>query len=140
MSGLKGDISKLRRLEQSIRQLPRVVAQKVAERSASTITSLARGTFAAGENAYGDSWEPGAEGQRVTLHKSGALGRFQYVAIGTRLRAQLGPRYSKYQTGKRPVFPGNGARLPVAYVDALQAVAREAFQECLLSALVGGNG
>jgi hypothetical protein len=118
-AGLKGDIGKLRALEQSIRTLPRVVGAKVATASASTITDLARGTFNAGENAYGDSWAPAADGQKVTLRKSGALaGGVAFVASGTRLRARLGPSYAKYQLGKRPIFPRG--KLPISYVEAIR--------------------
>jgi hypothetical protein len=124
-SGLVGDIGKLRRLEQSLRELPRVVGQKVATASARTITSLAHATFDAGENAYGDTWAPGAHGQRVTLRKSGRLASFAFVAVGTRLRARLGPKYAKFQVGRRPVFPRQGARLPTSYVDALRLAAAE---------------
>ena len=128
MSGLRGDISKLRRLEASLRELPRVVAQKVATASAGVITSLAEGTFNAGENAFGDPWEPGAEGQRITLRRTGALAAgVKYVAIGTRLRAVLGPKYAKFATGKhnRYIFPRVGSSLPASYVAALRAKANE---------------
>lgn len=125
MSGLRGDLSKLRTLERSIRELPRVVGAKVAAASASTITALARVTFNAGENAYGDAWEPGAKGQRVKLRRSGKLSGFNYSATGTRLRAVLAADYAKYQVGRRPVFPRNGARLPASYVEALSAKASE---------------
>lgn len=119
MSGLKGDIGKLRSLERSIRELPRVVGQKVATVAAAEITALGRGTFNAGKNAYGDTWEPGADGKPVTLNKSGRLAAgISYVAIGTRLRARLGPSYAKYQVGRRPVFPGS--KLPVSYNEALR--------------------
>lgn len=123
MSGLRGDISKLRRLEQSLRELPRVVAQRAATASASMITALARGTFAAGESAFGDTWAPGADGRKVTLRKSGRLGRFAYVATGTRLRAALGPKYARYQVGRRPILPRGS--LPVRYVAALRATVAE---------------
>lgn len=125
MSGLRGDLSKLRGLEKSLTELPRVVGARVATASADAITALARATFAAGENAYGDTWDPGVGGEQVSLRKSGALGRFAYVAIGTRLRAQLGPSYARYQIGKRPILPRSGARLPIAYVGTLRAKASE---------------
>lgn len=126
---VRGDFSKLHRLEASLRELPRVVGQKVATASASTITSLARATFEAGENAYGDTWEPGADGRRVTLRKSGRMAAgVSYVAIGARLRARLGPKYAKYQVGKRPIFPRGGASLPNAYVAALRVKSAEIVQ------------
>jgi hypothetical protein len=123
---MRGDLSKLRALERNLRDLPRVVGAKVAIATAQTITDLARKTFAAGENAFADTWAPGMHGQKVTLRKSGALARFSYVAVGTRLRAALGPRYARYQVGKRPVFPRS--RLPVAYVQALRAKSNEVIQ------------
>lgn len=123
-AGLRGDVGKLRQLERSIRQLPLVVAHEVAAQSASTITALARQTFGAGENAYGDSWEPGEDGKRVDLHKSGRLAAgVEYVSTGTKLRARLGPEYARFQVGRRPVFPRGGARLPLAYVQAISAKA-----------------
>lgn len=126
MSGLRGDIGKLRSLEKSIRELPRVLAQKVAAASAEAITEIARGTFDAGENAYGDPWESAKDGERVSLRKSGRLAAgVSYVAIGTRLRARLGPKYARFQVGKRPVFPRSGARLPISYVATLRAKAGE---------------
>jgi len=132
-AGLKGDIGKLRALERSIRELPRTVGAKVATACASTITDLARATFSAGENAYGDTWAPGADGQKVDLRESGALaGGIAYVASGTRLRARLGPSYAKYQIGKRPIFPRG--RLPVSYVEAIRA----ATNRVIRSELKGG--
>ncbi len=119
-AGLKGDLSKLRGLEQRLRELPRVVAIDVAAQSASTITSLALRTFDAGENAYGDTWEPGAQGQRVDLRATGALASgLRYVATGTRLRAALTVSYAKFQLGKRPVFPRGGSVLPTSYREAI---------------------
>lgn len=131
---IRGDLGKLRAFEQTLRELPRTLAIRVAEASAGEITRLARGTYGRSENAYGDAWSPGAKGQTVTLHKSGRLGSFAYVAIGVRLRAQLGPRYAKYQIGRRPILPRNGARLPVAYVGAIGARSSEIIRAALRGA------
>ena len=123
-AGLKGPIDTVRALERRISDLPRVLAQKVAAGCAEEITRLAKGTFAASENAYGDPWKPGEEGQTVTLKQSGELSRgVAYMAIGTKLRARLGPRYSKYQVGTRPILPTG--KLPIAYQDALRAKTAE---------------
>jgi hypothetical protein len=124
MSGLKGNISYLRSLERSIRELPRVIGHKVAAAAAAEITAMARATFNAGRNAYGDKWDPGADGRPVTLKKSGRLAAgVSYVAIGTRLRSRLGPAYAKYQVGKRPVLPRG--KLPVSYDAALKKRANQ---------------
>lgn len=132
---LRGDVGKLRSLEKSLRDLPSTIAFRVAEASAATITRLARGTFEAGQNAYGDDWELGKEGEPVRLRRSGRLaGDVEYVATGTKLRARLGPKYAIYQVGRRPVFPRNGARLPRAYVEALKAKTAEIIESELKGA------
>lgn len=120
MSGLKGNLASLRKFSQTLRSLPRVVAQKVTTASAPAITDAARSTFDASENPYGIPWSPGVDGQKVTLRKTGALARYvKYVGIGTKLRIALGVPYAKYQLGKRLVFPRQGAVLPAAYLRTL---------------------
>lgn len=100
--------------------LSRVVAIKVAAAAAPALTEAARATFNAGEDAFGASWAPGADGASVTLKKSGALASgITYVAIGTKLRVKLGVGYAKYQLGKRPAFPRQGDPLPASYTAAL---------------------
>jgi hypothetical protein len=119
-AGLRGDIGKIRTLERAIRELPRVVGAQLATASATTITTLARQTFAAGQNAYGDTWAPGYDGKRVDLRETGRLASgVKYVAIGTRLRAALPVDYAKFVVGKRPIFPTG--KLPLAYSEALRA-------------------
>jgi len=135
-AGLRGNVGTLRRLEQTIRELPRTLAHEVASASASTITELARRTFNASQNAYGDAWDVGAEGQRVTMRKSGrAAAGLAYVATGTRLRSKLGPHYMRYQVGKRNIFPRAGAKLPALYVEALAAKGRAVIAAHLAGAL-----
>lgn len=120
----------LAQFSQDLRQLPRVVAHKVAERAAPVLTSLVRETFAAGANAYGDPWEPGDHGDKITLDKTGALKQgLVYVAIGTKLRLKLPVPYAKYQVGKRPVAPTQGGALPVEYTRALERTATAVIKE-----------
>lgn len=121
---LSGNINSIAKFTEDLRRLPRVVAQKVVQASAPALTSLALQTFDAGETPYGDAWKEGADGQRITLDRSGALKRqIKYVGIGTKLRVALGVKYAKYQIGKRPVFPTQGGALPVEYVTVLQRTA-----------------
>ena len=125
--GLKGDISKIRGLERSIRDLPKVVGAKVAAAAAAKITEMNRVTFNAGQNAYGDPWLPMSDGERATLKKSGILaGSIAYVATGTRLRAHLGPSYAKYVVGKRPVLPTG--KLPLKMAEALRVTTSAVIQ------------
>jgi hypothetical protein len=118
----------LAKFANDLRNLPRVVALKVALAAAPVLTDLAKETFDAGENAYGQTWAPGVKGQRVTLRRTGDLSSFiRYVAIGTKLRVALGTSYAKYQIGKRPVFPRGD--LPTAYVEALHRTAVRVVKE-----------
>jgi len=121
---ITGNISSLAKFTAALRELPRTVAIKVASAAAPALTQAALATFNAGEDAYGASWDPGADGQRVTLRKSGSLANgIDYVATGTKLRVRLGVGYAKYQLGKRPAFPRQGAPLPTSYILALKSAA-----------------
>jgi hypothetical protein len=126
-------VRSLSQFASDLKRLPRVVAIRVAEESAPILTALAKETFDAGENAYGNTWKEGKKGQRVTLRKTGALASFlRYVAIGSKLRVALGTKYAKYQIGKRPVFPRQNGELPVSYSQALQRTAVRVVREELL--------
>ncbi len=114
-------IASLAAFSAGLRALPRVVAQKVALEAAPALTDAVMATFSASSEADGTPWAPGADGQKVTLRKSGSLaGKIRYIAIGTRLRVALGVAHAKYQVGRRPLFPKQGDPLPPAYVKALQ--------------------
>lgn len=120
----------LKKFAEDLRRLPRVVAQKVAERAAPALTSLAQRTFDASENAYGEAWVPGKGGKRVTLRRSGSLFKFiRYVALGTKLRVALGVPYAKYQVGKRPIFPRQDSELPEEYAATLARTAVQVVKE-----------
>jgi len=121
---LIGNVSSLKDFAAKLRGLPTVLAQKVATAAAPALTEAALATFSAGEDAYGASWAPGADGQKVDLNETGALARgIKYVATGTKLRVRLPVSYAKYQLGKRPAFPRQGEPLPRSYTDALEASA-----------------
>jgi hypothetical protein len=123
-------VKSLSQFANDLRRLPRVVAIKVAAQAAAPLTDAAKATFDAGETPYGIAWQPGAKGQKVTLHKSGALEQqIRYVAIGTKLRVALGVAYAKFQIGKRAVFPRQGGELPDAYVQVLERTAARVCKE-----------
>jgi hypothetical protein len=118
---LRGNVSSIKKFSESLRALPKVVAAKVAEAAAPAITAAAVASFTASETPYGVGWDPGYDGSKVTLRRTGALAAYiRYVAIGTKLRVALGVPYAKYQIGRRPVFPAQGATLPQNYLDALK--------------------
>ncbi len=124
----------LKKFAEDLRRLPRVVAQKIAERAAPALTAIAKSTSDAGENAYGLPWAPGAHGQRVTLSRTGSLLKFiRYVATGTKIRVALGVPYAKYQVGKRPIFPRQDSALPDEYVQTLERTAVQVVKEELHS-------
>lgn len=109
----------------SLRRLPTVVGQRVASAAAPLLTAAAQASFASSETPYGVGWAPGSEGQTITLRKSGALqSGVRYVAIGQRLRLALTTAYARYQVGKRPVTPRQGAALPPIYLRALEQATR----------------
>jgi hypothetical protein len=117
---IRGNIASLREFSAALSGMSRVLAQKVAIAAAPALTAAARATFNAGENSYGTTWDPLADGSRATLQKSGALARgITYRAVGRLLRVVLTVPYAKYNMGKRPAFPPQGAPLPQSYVDAL---------------------
>lgn len=125
-------LSSLKEFSARLRTFPRVVAIETAKRAAPALTAALRSSFAAGEDAYGVAWAPSNDGARVTLRKSGDLEKtLAFVAIGTKLRVKLSVPYAKYQVGKRPITPSQGAPLPPAYrealVSAVNAVGRAEF-------------
>lgn len=126
VSGLSGNVQSLKDFAAKLRELPTVVAQKVAAAAAPALTEAARATFEAGEDAFGIAWVPKADGTRATLRKSDTLfdGTF-YVATGTKLRIKLAKPEYRYVIGKRPIFPRQGDPLPTAYVEALKSATAE---------------
>lgn len=124
----------LKAFAEKLRNLPKVVAIRVATAAAPAVTDASVETFRAGEDAHGQLWVPKEDGSRATLVDSGALqSRLGYTAIGTKLRCQLGVSYAKYQIGRRPVFPKQGEPLPKAYVAALDSAAKSVIDAELTS-------
>jgi hypothetical protein len=129
MSGLRGDLSSIRRFSESLKTLPFWAGREAARRSAPILTKLAQETFARSEDPNGVAWAPNVDGKTVTLRQSGTLAQFMvYVAVGTIMRVALGTKYAKYQIGKRHVFPAFGAVLPEAYRTALEDAANTAIK------------
>lgn len=132
MSGLRGNIGKLKDFAASLRQLPVQVGQKVAASVAPPLTTIVQTDFDASRDPYGIPWAPGVDGQRVTLRKTGALARgLVYRAIGRKLRLQLAPVYAKYQVGKRRIAPAQGAALPTEYSSVIGETAHTIIREDL---------
>lgn len=127
---LKGSVQSIANFTQALRKIKTVTAQKIAEKAAEKITEIGKRAFEAGQDPYGNDWTPGADGDAVTLKKTGALERtLRYVANGTKIRVALTVPYAKYQIGKRPVFPKQGGTLPAEYTETLQRVAVDVIKQ-----------
>lgn len=110
-------------------------AMRAAERIAPTLTTMAKASFDASETPYGTPWAPGADGQRVTMRRSGALAKgLTFAAVGARVRAVLGVPYAKYQIGRRRILPAGGATVPQSWHDAMAKHAHDVLEELSSSA------
>jgi len=123
----------LKSYAQTLKQLPREVAVKVASRGASQITSAAQESFSAGRTAHDDPRPTGTSGNAVTLVKSGKL---QAMAIrflhdgGTKIRAAITERYMAVHVGRFRYLPiGQGGRLPAKWRRLLGLTAQNTLQE-----------
>lgn len=124
------DFKSLWSLEKSLRSIAdrkgSKVAEDIAAQVAPVISKISQETFAARTNPYGVPWAPAVDGSEVTLDKTGALkAAIQYKSFGQKLRCVLGPKYAKYQVGKRHVFPPRGGLLPPAYQQKIHKIAIE---------------
>lgn len=108
--GLRGDLSSLKKMKQTIKDLPRTVAVDVAKRAAPALTDLTREAFNSGRSVYGEARPTSkVDGHALTLHHTGATaGQLRFVQIGTVVRCVLGPKYARYLIGKYSILP-NGA-------------------------------
>lgn len=114
MSGLRGDPSRLTAFAAKLKRLSVVAAQKIASKAAPALTAAAREAYTGGVTVYG-----GARPGGVSLMRTGAtLGALAFVAIGRRVRVQLGTRYAKYLIGKYAILPSGS--LPAAWLDDLR--------------------
>jgi hypothetical protein len=117
-------IRSLAHLSEILRTKPRAVAQEVTRRVAPAITQLARETYNASEDAYGNPWVPGVDGKPVDLYDSGDMFKtLFYVPEGTKVRVRLSVSYAKYQIGKRHIFPTQGGLLPASYSAEISRIA-----------------
>lgn len=105
MSSVSGNPGNLRELARKLKALPVTVAQRIATRTAPSLSGLARASFLAGQTVYGDARPEGVNGP-VSLYRSGAmLGTLSFVAIGRIVRASLGTRYARFHIGRFRILP-----------------------------------
>jgi hypothetical protein len=117
-------IGNLKKLAKAMREVPKVLAQRVAAKVAPDLTGKARASFAAGENVYGDARPAGVNGAPLTLDRTGATkASIRFVSVGTIVRATLGTKYARYLVGKYKILPASGSPMPAAWQEAVGKIA-----------------
>lgn len=120
MSGLRGNPSTMRDLAKRIKELPIVVAQKIAQEAARAVTAKAQANYDSRRSVYG-------AGRSVSLVRTGTTKSLvRFVSIGTLVRASLGTRYAKYLIGKYQILP-MGA-MPYEWQELIGKIGREIMQ------------
>lgn len=125
MSGVRNmsrGIASVAAFRAAVRELPLRLRAAVAKDGEGILTRKVREDFDGGRTAYGLARPLSTEGKALDLMRTGAArASLAFTAVGTILRASLGPRYSKYLVGKYAVLPQS---LPVAWrVELEQLVA-----------------
>lgn len=125
MSALKGDLGKLAKLQQVLRDTPREIGEDVAKRGAPALTAELQGTYDAKQNVYGGANPNGADGQQLTLRKTGATDAvLQFSAAGATLRTAPFTRYTKFLIGKYRLLPIGRSPIPERWRARLQDLVR----------------
>lgn len=106
MTALKGNVNDLKKLGRRLNKFPTTVVHNVARKTAPTLTTNATSAYASGRTVYGAPRPKGANGQPLTLRRTGATeATLRFVAIGTIVRCVLGTPYAKYLIGNYRVLP-----------------------------------
>jgi hypothetical protein len=120
--GLKGDVGKLRTFKQQLRDFPVTLAAAVASEAAPAMTGLAQGAYSGGQTVYGDARPQGVDGQRLTLHKTGATeAGLRFVSVGTIVRCVMPNKYQRYLI-RYGILPNGNAAVPSAWRAKLDAL------------------
>lgn len=114
MSGLKGNVSDIRKIAKRIPSLPTTLVAEVADKAAPVLTEYATGSFASNQTAYDDARPRGVDGRPLTLERTGLTRTsIRFVRVGSVVRCVLGPRYAKFLVGKYRILPMG--RMPVKW-------------------------
>lgn len=114
----KNNTQNLRNFNKKLANMPTVVAQEVAKRGASAITTRAQAAYDSGVSVYGEAYPAG-----LTLFRTGdSRGSMIFKADGgTKIRCQLGPYYTKYII-HYGILPNGNAALPFEWQKTLKAI------------------
>ncbi len=111
-------------LKRTLTTLPTTIAIDVASRAGPALTDLTQDANASHRNVYGDPYPTGADGQQLTLRRTGAVaGDLRFAVAGTQVRSVLPEKYAKYLIGKYNILP-NGA-MPAAWRGKLDTLVKE---------------
>lgn len=98
----------MRQLGAKLQALPKTLQAEVARQGAPVCTELAQGAFDSGQTVYGDARPLGVDGGPLSLVKSGSVrGSLRFVATGTQIRCQYGPKHFKFLAGRFKIVPNN---------------------------------
>jgi hypothetical protein len=128
-----GHLRSVQGLKRRLAELPKTMAAEVAKRITPEMTKLARGSFNAGQNVYGDARKTSrVDGSPLDLYDTGRIyDGLQFKAFGTITRCVLGPKYAKYVVGRYKTLP-NGP-LPFMWTrkiaDVIAALKPAGFQQ-----------
>jgi hypothetical protein len=121
VSGLRGELGSIRRLNKKLLTMSTEMSQKVARRAASALSYFARTSYGANNTVYDDPRKLSVDGNPLSLVRTGRVKRDLYfVADGTKVRMKFGPKYAKYLIGKYTILPIGKATLPWKWQEALQ--------------------
>lgn len=124
MSGLKGNVNDLRKLQKRLQAFPLSVSHEVAQRSSSPLTALAQRAYESGQTVYGEARPRGVDGQTLDLKRTGlTAATLRFTTVGTIVRCVLGTRYAKYLIGKYRILPMG--RMPADWSAKLEQITRE---------------
>lgn len=124
--GLKGNLANIDHLRTALAKQPKTLAEDAARSASPPITSETRQSFRTGETVYGVARPLSKAGEPLDLVRSGAVERqLGFTAIGTQLRAVLGPPYAKYLVGKYEVLPNKS--IPQGWRPVIKTKVDEAF-------------
>lgn len=130
---LQGSPRSLAALRKALQRLPITASARIAARSAPAMTSLAEGSFDAGQSVYGPARPRGVDGHPLTLTKTGRTrGALEFAATGRDIRLRRLPDYARYLIGKYDILP-NGP-LPQSWRDRMTEIAAQVLHDEIFKA------
>jgi hypothetical protein len=118
---LKGDLSSLKKLKQTIAQLPQTLQNHVAQEAAGKLNAMILEDYASGKTVYGTSRPLGVNGNSLDLSNTGnAQGSFELYVVGSLIRVRFAVPYAKYLVGKYKVMPNGNEPIPVRWRQVLK--------------------